>query len=258
MWLFKNIKVMNYLIPKQIEKYQQDGFLVVKSVFMAKECELLKKALIDQINTGKNDLKKYLTSPQKKVDKNKIADIPRGVNDGYLQDIAHRNPDFMNLAKDSRLIDIVGQIFGSNSKEFHLYRSTSIFKNSSISSKTFWHQDMTYWKGDPNKLSVWISLNKVNKQNGSPHYIPGSQRKSFKHIVKGKGKIPLLEAQDINESEKVIIEADIGDIIIHGPHVLHGSEENVSGEERYAIILTYQPTTDISHHRSGLPELIKR
>ena len=163
----------------------------------------------------------------------------------------------MAIAKDSRLISIIGQIFGSNSKAYYLYRSTSIFKNSDISSKTIWHQDMMYWKGKPNKLTVWISLNKANKQNGCPKYIPGSQNKSYKHNDIGGDKIPYLEAQDINDSQKVITEVEIGDIIIHGPYVLHGSEENVSGEQRYAIIFTYQPTTDNSHHRSGPPELIK-
>ena len=214
---------MNYLSLKQIEKYHKDGFLIVRNVFTRKECNELKEVLIEEINKGKNILKKSLDAPEEKINKNKIADIPRGVNEGYLQDIAHRSPKFMSLAKDSRLINIIGQIFGNNSKAYYLYRSTSIFKNSDISSKTFWHQDMTYWKGKPNKLTIWISLNKANKQNGSPHYIPGSQNKSYKHVIKGGGKIPLLEAQDINESQKVIIEVEIGDIIIHGPYVLHGS-----------------------------------
>ena len=249
---------MNYLSLKQIEKYHKDGFLIVRNVFTRKECNELKEVLIEEINKGKNILKKSLDAPEEKINKNKIADIPRGVNEGYLQDIAHRSPKFMSLAKDSRLTNIIGQIFGNNSKAYYLYRSTSIFKNSDISSKTFWHQDMTYWKGKPNKLTIWISLNKANKQNGSPHYIPGSQNKSYKHVIKGDGKIPLLEAQDINESQKVIIEVEIGDIIIHGPYVLHGSEENISGEQRYAVIFTYQPTTDTSHHRSGLPELIEK
>ena len=163
----------------------------------------------------------------------------------------------MSLAKDSRLINIIGQIFGSKSKAYNLYRSTSIFKNSEVSKKTIWHQDMTYWKGKPNKLTAWISLNKMNKRDGSTHYIPGSQNKSYKHIVKEQGKISLFEAQNVKESQKVITEVDMGDIIIHGPYVLHGSEENVSGKQRYAIIFTYQPTTDNSHHRNGPPKMIE-
>ena len=127
---------MDYLSSKQIEKYHKDGFLIIKNVFTSKECNVLRTALIEEIDRGKNILKKILSSPEKKIDKNKIANIPSGINEGYLPDIAHRSPKFMSLAKDSRLINIIGQIFGSKSKAYNLYRSTSIFKNSDISSKT--------------------------------------------------------------------------------------------------------------------------
>ena len=83
---------MNYLSFKQIEKYHKDGFLIVRNVFTRKECNELKKVLIEEINKGKNILKKSLDAPEEKINKNKIADIPRGVNEGYLQDIAHRSP----------------------------------------------------------------------------------------------------------------------------------------------------------------------
>ena len=46
------------------------------------------------------------------------------------------------------------------------------------------HQDMQYWKGESNKASVWISLNKVTKQNGSLCFLPGSHNKLHEHIKK--------------------------------------------------------------------------
>lgn len=248
---------MDYLSSSQIEKYHNDGFLIVRNIFTREECDELRSVLIEEIEKGKNMLKKSLAASQKKIDRNKIADIPRRIYEGFLQDIAHRNSKFMNLAKDSRLISIIRQIFGSNAKAFNLYSSSSIFKNSDTSSKIFWHQDMSYWQGKTNKLVVWISLNKANKQNGAVQYIPGSQNKAYKHIVKDKNKIPFLEAQDINDSQKVVTEVETGDIIIHGPYVLHGSEKSISGEQRYAILFTYQPSTDSSHLRSGPPELIE-
>ena len=79
---------MNYLSLKQIKKYHKDGFLIVRNVFTKKECHELKKTLIKEIDKGTNILKKSLIRSEKKIDKNKIADIPRGVNEGYLQDIA--------------------------------------------------------------------------------------------------------------------------------------------------------------------------
>ena len=174
---------MNYLNSGQIEKYQKNGFLIVKNVFSIKECDELKQVLIHEIKKGKDIFKKSSTEATKDVDYNKLADIPRLINNGFLQDIAHRNSTFMALAKDSRLISIISQFFGNDIQAFRLYRSLSTFKNSAIISKSKMHQDMPYWKGETNKLSVWISLDKVTKQSGSLHYIPNSHSALYKDIL---------------------------------------------------------------------------
>ena len=249
---------MKYLNPKEIKNYHEDGFLVVRNIFTKNECADLKKTLIDEIHKGKDIYKKFLDNlEEEKFDRNKIASVPRGINNGYLQDIAHRNIKFMELAKDKRLISIAGQIFGEDITKYRLYRSTSIFKNSEVTVPTPWHQDMVYWKGGANKLSIWIPFNKVIEKNGALQYIPGSQNKSCNHTDIGDGKYPVLELQNIDESKKVIIEVEMGDIVIHHPYVIHSSRKNELGIERYSITFTYQPATDISHHREGQAELIE-
>ena len=100
---------MKILNSKQIEKYHKDGFLVVKNVFTREECNNFKKVLLEEIKKGKDILQKSLNKPKDVIDLNKIADVPRKINEGCLQDIAHRNLKFMSLAKDDRLISIIGQ-----------------------------------------------------------------------------------------------------------------------------------------------------
>ena len=252
---------MNYLNSGQIEKYKKNGFLIVKNVFSIKECDELKQVLIHEIKKGKDIFKKSSTEATKDVDYNKLADIPRLINNGFLQDIAHRNSTFMALAKDSRLISIISQFFGNDVQAFRLYRSLSTFKNSAIISKSKMHQDMPYWKGETNKLSVWISLNKATKHNGCLIFYPGSHTKFEKHSInkKQKGKEAIyMDIKELDESQKVISETDIGDIIIFHSCVIHGSEKNILKEERYSLTFTYQPATDNSHHRNGSAELIEK
>ena len=52
---------MNYLSLRQIEKYYKDGFLIVRNVFTRKECNELRKVLIEEIDKGKNILKKIFS-----------------------------------------------------------------------------------------------------------------------------------------------------------------------------------------------------
>ena len=252
---------MQRLNLKQIERYHEDGFLVVRNFFTIEECDKLKKILIEEISKGQDILKKTPSETIDKIDANKLADIPRMINKGLLQDIAHRNSKFMSLAKDARLITIMNQLFGEEVKAYRLYRSLSVFKNSKIVQKSELHQDMQYWKGESNKASVWISLNKVTKQNGSLCFLPGSHNKLHEHIKKKReihNKAFHMEIKNIDQSQKVITEVGIGDIVIFHCCVIHGSEENILGEDRYSLTFTYQPAIDNSHHRDGPAELIEK
>lgn len=247
---------MKYISSKQIEKYHKDGFLHVKRIFTEKECYNLKKILRQEINKGKEIYKKFKRKNKKETtyDKNKLVDVPRKINTGFLQDIAHRNPKIMQLAKNIKMTKLVSQIFGKNVIAYRLYRSLSIFKTKDILSRTPWHQDMPYWKGSSNKLSIWISLDKVTKKSGSVCYIPGSHKHTYQHVKTDS----YLVARNVDESKRVAIETEIGDVLIHHSMILHGSEENIMGKSRYALIFTYQPATDDSHHRSGFAELIEQ
>ena len=49
---------MNFLEPNQIEKYHNDGFLVIRNVLSENECDDLKKNLKEEIQKGKDSLKK--------------------------------------------------------------------------------------------------------------------------------------------------------------------------------------------------------
>ena len=105
---------MKYLSLKQIEKYHKDGFLHVKKVFTKKECSNLKKIIQYEISKGKKIYKKFKGKNKKETtyNKNKLADVPRKIDTGFLQDIAHSNPKIMQLAKNIKMIKLVSRIFG--------------------------------------------------------------------------------------------------------------------------------------------------
>ena len=251
------MRIMKYLTEKQINNYNKNGFVLIRKVLSNSMCDFYKKILIKEIKKGE---KIYQKSKNKKTiinNRNTIADIPRRISDGYIQDIAHRNSKIMQLAKNAKLINLANQIFGKNINAYRLYRSLSVFKTKNILSKSIWHQDMPYWKGTANKVTAWISLNKVTKQSGSLCFISGSHKN--KDIYnKYNEKQSLLVTQNVDESKRVTVGTEIGDIILIHPLTIHASEENILRKNRYALIFTYQPASDTSHHRSGPAELIQK
>ena len=116
---------------------------------------------------------------------------------------------------------------------------------------------MPYWKGTSDKTSVWIPLDKVTKENGCMKYIPGSHNKSYNHENEeghgGMYRKGFIDPNQINESEKKLVESEIGDVIFHNCRIVHGAEKNTLAEERYALVFVYQPESDTSHHRDGPP-----
>ena len=172
---------MSDLNPSQLEKFFKEGFVFVKNIFSEKECAHFKQILLKEIGKGKDALKNSLNKSERDSSSNKMADIPRMLHVGFFQDIAHRNPEFMSLAKDKRLIKILNKIYGEDVKAYYLYLSSCIFKNFEVTSNTKWHKDMPYWKGTSDKTAVWIPLDKVTKENGCMKYIPGSHNKSYNH-----------------------------------------------------------------------------
>ena len=257
---------MSDLNPSQLEKFFKEGFVFVKNIFSEKECAHFKQILLKEIGKGKDALKNSLNKSERDSSSNKIAGIPRMLHNGFFQDIAHRNPEFMSLAKDKRLIKILNKIYGEDVKGYHLYFSGCFFKNSEVTISTKWHQDITtqgyLWDSPYTKTNVWISLDKVTKENGCMKYIPGSHNKSYNHENEeghgGMYRKGFIDPNQINESEKKLVESEIGDVIFHNCRIVHGSEKNTLAEERYALVFVYQPESDTSHHRDGPPELISK
>ena len=66
-----------------------------------------------------------------------------------------------------------------------------------------------------------------------------------------------LVVRNVDEKKRVTVETEKGDVLIHHSMIVHGSVKNVLRKDRYALIFTYQPATDISHHRIGSAKLIE-
>lgn len=239
---------------QELSVYKRDGYFVAKNLFSVEECAIFKKQLLDQVEKGIEALKKDQATGPKNVNRDTIADVPRAINRGMLQDIAHRAPHFMAIAKDPRMVKIASAIVGP---DISMYRSLSVFKPKGNGREVGWHQDMRYWKGQNNKVSAWISLDRVTKERGAMHFIPGSHHHLIDEVIQQDEVFSLVvPAKYIDESKALTEETNIGDVVFFDSQVLHGSAANTTGEDRYSLVFTYQPASDLSHHREGLPELI--
>ncbi len=95
-------------------------------------------------------------------------------------------------------------------------------------------------------VTIWFAGSATNRSNGCVRYVPGSHRIGpQKHIV-NKDDRYILNSVDpgaLNEASAVDALLEPGDISVHHPLILHGSERNLSEHWRRGGSIQYMPAT---------------
>jgi ectoine hydroxylase-related dioxygenase (phytanoyl-CoA dioxygenase family) len=125
------------------------------------------------------------------------------------------------------------------------YRHSELFaKPAKIGLPSPIHQDNFYWaiKGS-NALTVWIALDKSNKQNGCIYYYDGSHKKGILSHKPSYAKGSSQTIKNKNQLKKFKISypsLDVGDALIHHCLTVHGSSKNNSKKSRQGWTIQFK------------------
>jgi ectoine hydroxylase-related dioxygenase (phytanoyl-CoA dioxygenase family) len=162
-----------------------------------------------------------------------------------------------DLSTHPRLLDCLEHILGPNI----VLKSTRLFyKHGKSASYVGWHQDgITERLTDGRAPAIWLGLTPATLENGCLRVVPGSHRLGLlEHIARpvrdtlaGDNLAQRLRsrAREVELSGKITdvpsdaVPFDIvmraGEMSIHQPAILHGSNSNVSGESRIGLSASY-------------------
>ena len=157
-------------------------------------------------------------------------------------------PFWLHLVSDDRLLDIAEQFIGPN---IALFATHYIAKPPHTGRAVPWHQDGSFWPLEPMQvITFWLSLDEVTPENGCMRVLPGTQnakllpKDEMKSISKDESIFDLtIDPETIDDSEAVDIILKPGDVSIHNPNVIHGSNPNNSDRWRRGLTIRYIPTT---------------
>ena len=164
------------------------------------------------------------------------------------------------LVGDDRLLDIAEQFIGPN---IALFAAHYIAKSPLKGRAVQWHQDGSYWPLEPMEVTtLWVAGTDSKVDNGCMRVLPGTQNDK---LLKRRDLIDLdtsnyvlgvgIHPNQIDESDAVDIELEAGDVSIHNPHIIHGSNANTSDRWRVGLTLRYIPTSTFvnkENHRNIL------
>lgn len=180
------------------------------------------------------------------------------------EDLGHSlvpdDPFWVRLVSDERLLDVAQQFVGPN---IALFASHYIVKAPRTGKPVLWHQDGSYWPLEPMEVvTLWLACGPATRANGCMKVIPGTQHMDLQEMKLNTQVESVLSSEIdpsmVDESKQVYLELEPGDVSIHHPNVIHGSEANTSDEWRYGLTIRYIPTTTrITIADAGCPFLFR-
>ena len=207
---------MSYLSSNQLKQYKDEGFVSPINIFSKEKAKEIRNEIELIENKIPGELEKsgrynaHLISP-------------------LLDKVTH----------NSKILDAVQSLIGENI----LVCGTTLFiKNPNEQGFVSYHQDAKYIGLEPhNWVTAWVAITDSNEKNGCMRMWSGSHKdKLKKHDEKFNEGNLLTRGQTVENVPKektipLILEA--GQMSLHHPTVVHGSELNKSNDRRIGFVI---------------------
>ena len=206
---------MTYLTSNQLKQYKNQGY--VSPIEVLSSCEAL-------------EARKEIELIEKK--------LPYEIDKSGRYNVHLISPKLDLIVHNQKILDAVESIIGRNI----LVCSTTLFiKNPNEGGFVSYHQDAKYIGLEPhNWVTAWVALTNSNEENGCMKMWPKSHLKLKEHNEKfNKGNL-LTRGQTVEnvpENEVKSVKLKAGQMSLHHPKVVHGSEQNKSNDRRIGFVI---------------------
>jgi ectoine hydroxylase-related dioxygenase (phytanoyl-CoA dioxygenase family) len=173
------------------------------------------------------------------------AKYPQLRPENYNHELVRTDPFWVHLISNEGLLDVAQQFIGP---DIGLFASHYISKPPFDGQAVLWHQDGSYWPLDPMEVvTLWLSVDHSDPENGCMRVIPRTQTLDLQELETRTDVPNVLESAIkegvVDESQAVDIILNPGDVSVHHPNIIHGSNANTSPRRRAGLTIRYIPTT---------------
>lgn len=156
-----------------------------------------------------------------------------------------KDPFWVRLVSDPRLLDIAEMFIGP---DIALFASHYISKPPHDGQPVLWHQDGSYWPLEPMAVvSLWLAIDDSTAENGCMRVVPGTQHLDLQELQPRDDVANVLnsgmDTALVDEGAAVDVVLKAGDVSIHHPNIVHGSNANLSPHRRCGLTIRYIPVS---------------
>ena len=207
---------MTALTAKQLKEYKDRGYVSPINILSSDEATKIKTEI------------EYI----EKKWPNEFIGLGRN-NAHYI------SPVLDQLCHNSKILDAVESIIG---KDILVGGTTLFIKDPDKKGFVSWHQDAKYIGFEPyNWVTAWLAITDANEENGCMRMWSGSHKNDLKqHDQKFNQGNLLTRGQTVKnvpleETKPLILNA--GQMSLHHPKVVHGSDLNKSDDRRIGFVI---------------------
>ncbi|MFC5720650.1 phytanoyl-CoA dioxygenase family protein [Streptomyces gamaensis] len=232
------------LSKEQLDRYREDGFLLVESALDEREVTALRDAFARDCE---------VPGPQRVVEED-------GTRVRAVYASHQRQPEFAGLTRDARVLQPVRQLL---TDDVYVYQFKINAKPAFGGERWSWHQDYVAWRvadalPAPRQVNVGVLLDDVNEFNGPVIFVPGSHRAG---LVRDDRSDAARSEQHLDPDDIALspeqLEAMVsshgmtspkgpaGSLVFFSPEIVHGSAPNMSPFPRRLLLMTYNDTANL-------------
>ncbi|RZD38744.1 MAG: phytanoyl-CoA dioxygenase [Thaumarchaeota archaeon] len=230
MYFNENIKFryMKYLTEHQIEKFQNDGFLLIKKFFSKDEMKIINEKILKFSKMKPNDWESGKEMAYYETSNNNDNERILSRVEKYVD----YHPEFQKLANSKNILYALEDLMGGSCV---LFKDKINFKRTGGGGfrphqdvQARWDEFVKY------TMNVMISTDQSTPKNGCLEVAAGHH----KHGLIGNYDRPL-EGNDLNGMEFEMVPTEVGDVLFFDHFTPHQSKPNMSDKPRSNIYLTY-------------------
>lgn len=167
---------------------------------------------------------------------------------GRLPPSQNANPHLLlpwlwDIVHDRRIVDAVEDLLGP---DLLCWGTSFVNKKPADGRHVTWHQDATHWGlSSPEAVTAWIALTPSTRRSGCVRAVTGSHDRPQPHDHPEDPRNLLGRRErvigEIDARRVVDVELAPGEMSLHHPLVIHGSEPNASACRRTGFAIRYIP-----------------
>jgi ectoine hydroxylase-related dioxygenase (phytanoyl-CoA dioxygenase family) len=231
----------------ELERYRQEGFLVIHQAYPPAEVQAALDAITDLV-AGKHggfggiQFTERVKETLSTLSLDEKLDAVR-----KLYSFTEVEPRLKAFAENPSLLDLVAKLIGAAPE---LYQSMALLKPPQGREKP-WHQDHSHFDLplSTRVVGIWIALDRATPENGCMRVLPGWHRRGpMAHEQRRDFQIPDQRMMELS-GESLAVPMIPGDCLLFDSFLPHGTPVNRTSDRRWAIQFHFLPinTTRISH-----------